>query len=46
LGEAGDAAYEDDDGDVGVLGDLQGIGQEGMAQLDSIAELPEDEVQE
>jgi len=34
---------------LGVVGDLQGIGQESLAQLDSIAALPEplkDEVQE
>src|SRR5438876_571546 len=37
------------DGLLGVVGDLQGIGQESLAQLDSIAALPvplEDEVQE
>jgi hypothetical protein len=34
---------------LGVVGDLQGIGQESLAALDSIAALPqslEDEVQE
>jgi len=37
------------DGLLGVVGDLQGIGQESLAQLDTIAALPvplEDEVQE
>lgn len=35
------------DGLLGVVGDLQGIGQESLAQLDSIAALPEpDEVEE
>src|SRR2546421_5762311 len=37
------------DGLLGVVGDLQGIGQESLAQLDAIAALPvplEDEVQE